>query len=155
MAVSAARFIAIMCLTALAAWGLTGCERESVPTGKWQGSYYDGEWLIAVRIELMPGDVIRVSAPMLKADFAHMQQREREQAWIAIQRSLDRQFREAAPGAVKRQGSEIIRRDGYAPLFEIDGNALIFMFYSNGFLTHRIPLQKVAAFDAIDRPKGY
>lgn len=152
---SAARFIVILGLTVFAALGLTACEREDVPTGKWQGSYFDGEWLIAVRIELMPGDVIRVSAPMLKADFAKMRPLQREEAWIAIQRSLDRQFREAAPGAVKRSGREIIRRDGYAPLFEIDGSKLIFMFYSNGFLTHRIPLEKVPAFDAIDRPKGY
>lgn len=139
----------VLLLAALAA-----CGPGEAPVGRWQGAAFDGEWLIAVRLEIAPGNVVRVSAPNLHSDFARMGPAERERAWAAIVKTLDRQFAEAQPGAVEMSGDRITRAGGYAPLFERDGatGALVFCFYGNGALTHRIPLEPVTEFGPPPRP---
>jgi hypothetical protein len=135
---------------------LSGCDAREAPSGKWQGVLYDGEWLVTVRLEIAPGNLVRVSAPNLHANFRAMSADERAQSWTAIKRTLDRQFSEATAGPVRLEGNEIIRAEGFAPMFSLDdrNGQMLFYFYGDGTLTHRIPLQAVGVFSEIKRPPG-
>lgn len=134
---------------------LSGCDSPEAPSGKWQGVLYDGEWLVTVRLEVDPGNLVRVSAPNLRANFRGMTAQQRGESWTAITRTLDRQFSEASAGHVRMSGNEIIRDQGYAPMFALeDRGQMKFFFYGDGSLTHEIKLQPVQEFSQLQRPSG-
>ena len=149
------RLGAVLAALALLA-SLSACDSRQAPSGKWQGALYDGKWLVTVRLEITAGNLVRVSAPNLHANFQGMSEEDREQSWVAITRTLDRQFREATSGHVRMEGNEIIREEGYAPMFSLDARSgeMLFYFYGDGTLTHRISLQRVPEFSQLSRPKG-
>lgn len=134
---------------------LSGCDSAEAPSGKWQGVLYDGEWLVTVRLEVDPGNLVRVSAPNLRANFRGMTAQQRAESWTAITRTLDRQFREASAGHVRMSGNEIIRDQGYAPMFALEERGQMkFYFYGDGSLTHEIKLEPVQDFAPLKRPGG-
>lgn len=141
---SLGRLITAMLLPAL----LVACGETAVPPGRWQGTLFDGEWMVAVRLEARPDNVVRMSAPNLHSDYARMSLGERIAAFHRVAAELDRGWAEAAPWRVERSGDEIRREGGYSVLFEYEpaGDRMIFHFYSDGTLTHRIPLERVAEF---------
>jgi hypothetical protein len=136
--------------------GLAGCDSREAPSGKWQGVLFDGKWLVTVRLEITEGNLVRVSAPNLQADFRAMTADERTKAWTAIKSTLERQFSEATSGHVRMEGREIIRAEGFAPMFSLDdrNGQMLFYFYGDGSLTHHIPLQPVGVFSELKRPPG-
>ncbi len=142
-------------LGVLAALTLTGCNGEA-PPGRWQGVIFDGHVIIAVRLEVQSGNLIRTSAPNLRADFARMNPGERIHAFKSVEAQLVRTWETVQPGKVEMSGGHITRKNGYATLFEYDESAgtMTFYFYGDGTLTHKVPMARVAEFGPLPVPKG-
>lgn len=144
-------FIAILFPALLAA-----CGDANIPPGRWQGAMYDGDWIVLVRLEVRPDNVIRVSAPNLRAAFEGMTLGERIEAFNRVARELERGWPDSPLWQVDRSGNEIRRAGGYSVVFDYEpqGDRMVFHFYSNGSLTHRIPLDRVAEFAPPSPPGG-
>lgn len=125
---------------------LAGCGSGEAPTGRWEGFSESAHWLLAVRLQVDPGNTIHSTALSVSIDGASLPRRMELQS--RIKSMLAEQWPHATIGKVDYQDHTITKAGGVAPLFvfEPKSGTMTFYFFANGKLTERIKLYPVRAF---------
>lgn len=133
-------------LVALALICLSGCGDETSPKGRWEAFSESPNWLIAVRLETGPGNVMRASA--LTAFVAGADLPRRHALEGELKQGIKDQWAAVPKSDIEFHGNTITKKKGYAPQFVLEprSGAMIFHFYSGGKLTEKVTLRPVEAF---------
>ena len=133
-------------LMGLLIWLLAGCSSEEAPVGRWEGHLESSDWILAVRLQVEPGNIIRATA--LSVDVSEASLAEREQTARTIKRALPVQWETATRGEVRFNNNILTRKNGTAPLFVYapEDRSMTFNFYAFGKLTKRVHLNPVEEF---------
>jgi hypothetical protein len=125
---------------------LAACSSEQAPVGRWEGFHESGEWILAIRLQVEPGNVIRATA--LSVDVAGTSAAEHARNAKTIRRALPVQWETATRGEVDFRSNTLTRKHGNAPLFvyEPADGSMTFHFYAFGKLTRRVHLDPVKEF---------
>lgn len=133
-------------LMGLLVWLLAGCSSEQAPVGRWEGHLESNDWILAVRLQVEPGNTIRATA--LSVDVSEASLAERAQTARTIKRALIVQWQTATRGDVRFSNNILTRKSGTAPLFVYspEDKSMTFNFYAFGKLTKRVHLEPVEEF---------
>jgi hypothetical protein len=133
-------------LMGLLVWLLAGCSSEQAPVGRWEGHLESSDWILAVRLQVEPGNTIRATA--LSVDVSEASLAERAQTARTIKRALIVQWQTATRGDVRFSNNILTRKSGTAPLFVYspEDKSMTFNFYAFGKLTKRVYLEPVEEF---------
>lgn len=125
---------------------LTGCGESEAPKGRWEGFAESHDWLIAVRLEMQKGNMMRASA--LSAHIAGTDLPRRRDLEQELRQGMKDQWSAVPKTGVSFTGNTITRQKGYAPLFihQPASNAMVFHFYAGGKLTEKVTLRPVETF---------
>jgi hypothetical protein len=139
----AVRAVAALTFTLLL---LAGCGSGQAPAGRWEGFSESAQWLVAVRLQVDPGNTIHATALSVSVDGVSLPRRLELQR--KIKTTLAEQWPEAVVGKIDYKDRTITKAGGYAPLFvfEPKTGAMTFYFYAGGKLTERIKLYPVKTF---------
>ena len=140
------RTIGVIATLAFAFSSLTGCGGKQAPPGRWEGFSVSTAWLISVRLQVDPGNVIHSTA--LSVSVAGISLPRRLELTTEIQTTMAEQWPKAAAGKVDFKDGTLTKAGGYAPLFvyEPKDRTMTFYFYAGGKLTERIKLYPVKQF---------
>lgn len=130
----------------LIAFCVAACGESQSPKGRWEGFSQSPDWLIAVRLEMQKGNVMRASA--LSAHVAGADLPRRHDLEQELRQGMKDQWSAVMRTDIAFTGNTITRKEGYAPLFiyEPASNSMVFHFYSGGKLTEKVTLRPVADF---------
>jgi hypothetical protein len=125
---------------------LAGCGNGEAPAGRWEGFSESAQWLIAVRLQVDPGNKIHATALSVSVEGASLPRR--MELETKIKSALTDQWPQAVVGKIDYKDGTITKAGGYAPLFvfEPKSRTMTFYFYAGGKLTERIKLYPVRAF---------
>ena len=125
---------------------LGSCGEGKAPQGRWEGFSESSEWLLAVRLEVDPGNVIHATALSVSVDGVSLPRR--VELSRKIKRTLAEEWPQAVAGKVDYRDGVITKAGGVAPLFSYDPKTrnMTFHFYAGGRLTERIKLYPVQSF---------
>jgi hypothetical protein len=134
-------FIAAFALT----W-LSACSNAEAPQGRWEGFSQSGDWLVAVRLQVDPGNTIHSTA--LSVDIRGVSLPRRLELTRKIKSTLAEKWPDAVVGKVDYNNKTITKAGGVAPLFVFDprSGSMTFHFYAGGKLTEKIKLYPVRHF---------
>ena len=140
------RTIGVIAGLALALTLLAGCGNTQAPAGRWEGFSESAHWLIAIRLQVDPGNVIHSTALSVSVDGISLARRMALTG--KIKSALVEQWPRATIGKVDFKDATITKAGGYAPLFVFDpkSRTMTFYFYAGGKLTERIKLYPVKTF---------
>ncbi len=140
------RTIGVIAGLALALALLAGCGNSQAPAGRWEGFSESAHWLLAVRLQVDPGNVIRSTALSVSVDDVSLPRR--LALTDKIKAALVAQWPMATVGKVDYADDTITKAGGVAPLFVFDpkSRTMTFYFFAGGKLTERIKLYPVKAF---------
>jgi len=125
---------------------LTGCGGNDAPQGRWEGFSQSADWLLAVRLQVDKGNVIRATALSLNVDGVSLPRR--MELTREIRAALPDQWGSAPAGKIDFKDNVITKAGGFAPLFVYDPKTqtMTFQFYAGGRLTERVKLHLVRQF---------
>jgi hypothetical protein len=128
------------------ALALTACGATEAPPGRWEGFADTPKWLLAVRLQVDPGNVIHATALSVDVDGVSLPRR--VELSRKIKATLVQQWPDAVEGKVDYKDGVVTKAGGYAPLFTFDPKTrnMTFHFYAGGRLTDRIKLYPVRTF---------
>ncbi|MCE9522798.1 MAG: hypothetical protein K8S25_10245 [Alphaproteobacteria bacterium] len=127
---------------------LTACGDGQAPAGRWEGFSASGEWLVAARLQVDPGNTIHATA--LSVNVGGISLPRRLELTSKIKATLIAQWPKAVVGKVDYKDRTITHAGGVAPLFTFDpkSGSMTFYFYAGGKLTEKIRLYPVAHFSS-------
>ena len=134
-------------IAALALSWLTACGDTQAPAGRWEGFSESQDWLVAVRLQVDPGNTIHSTALSVSVDGVSLPRR--LDLTHKIKATLVEKWPEAVVGKVDFNDETITKAGGYAPLFVFDpkSRGMTFYFYAGGKLTEKIKLYPVKQFE--------
>ena len=133
-------------IAALALSLLTACSGSQAPQGRWEGFSESADWLIAVRLQVDPGNNIHSTALSVSVEGISLPRR------LELARRIRTTLVEEWPASVVRKvdykNGTLTKAGGFAPLFVFDPKTgvMMFQFYGGGKLTERIKLYPVKYF---------
>lgn len=129
---------------------LISCSSADAPTGKWEGYSESAHWLLGVRLQVDPGNVIHATA--LSIDVSDVSLPDRQALSEKMHRMMPEQWAGATRTKVDFKDNVIRKAGGFAPLFIYDPKrgTMTFTFYAGGKLTEHIKLQPVKKFIEAD-----
>ena len=133
-------------IAALAMSLLTACGNTQAPAGRWEGFSESSKWLIAVRLQVDPGNTIHATALSVSVEGVSLPRR--LDLTRKIKTTLVEKWPESVVGKVDYNDGTLTKAGGYAPLFAFDrkSGAMTFYFYADGRLTEKIKLYPVQHF---------
>jgi hypothetical protein len=136
----------ILAITAFAFTLLAGCGSGEAPAGRWEGFSQSAHWLVAVRLQVDPGNTIHATALSVSVDGVNLPRRMEHET--KNKAALVDQWPHATVGKVDYSDRTITKAGGVAPLFVFEPKAgtMTFYFYAGGKLTERIKLYPVKTF---------
>jgi hypothetical protein len=125
---------------------LTACSSDPAPVGRWEGYHESSDWIVAVRLQVEPGNMIRATA--LSVDVSGTSASEHARNARTIKRALPVQWETATRGEIDFRSNTLTRKNGNAPLFVYApaDRSMTFHFYAFGKLTRRVHLDPVKEF---------
>jgi hypothetical protein len=137
-----ARLAAIVAVSVI----LASCEDKGAPAGRWEGFGESQSWMIAVRLEMRPNNVMRASA--LSAMVAGWDLPSRHGMEKQLRQGMRDQWYAVTASEVSFRANTLTRKEGYAPLFvyEPRTGSMVFHFYAGGKLTEKVTLRPVETF---------
>lgn len=133
-------------IAALALSWLSACGSSEAPRGRWEGFSQSAEWLVAVRLQVDPGNTIHSTALSVSIEGVSLPRR--LELTRKIKRTLVEQWPEAVAGKIDYRNRTLTKAGGVAPLFDFDpkSGSMTFHFYARGKLTEKIKLYPVKYF---------
>ena len=133
-------------IAALALSWLTACGQAQAPAGRWEGFSDSAHWLVAVRLQVDPGNTIHSTALSVGVDGVSLARR--LELTRKIKTTLVEQWPASVVGKVDYKDGTITKAGGFAPLFVFDSKSgsMTFHFYAGGKLTEKIKLYPVKYF---------
>ena len=133
-------------IIALALTWASACGDTQAPPGRWEGFSQSAEWLVAVRLQVDPGNTIHSTA--LSVGIEGVTLPRRLELTRKIRETLVAQWPDAVVGKIDYRDGTITRAGGVAPLFVFDrkSGSMTFHFYAGGKLTEKIKLYPVKFF---------
>jgi hypothetical protein len=125
---------------------IAGCGGGDAPQGRWEGFSQSANWLVAVRLQVDKGNVIRATALSVGVDGVSLPRR--MELTRQIKSALPQQWPMAPVGQIDFKDNIITKAGGFAPLFVYDprSQTMTFQFYAGGRLTERVKLHPVRQF---------
>jgi hypothetical protein len=125
---------------------LSACSGSQAPPGRWEGFSQSAEWLVAVRLQVDPGNTIHSTALSVSIEGVSLPRR--LELTRKIKRTLVEQWPEAVVGKIDYKNRTLTKAGGVAPLFAFDpkSGSMTFHFYAGGKLTEKIKLYPVKYF---------
>ncbi|HAH10569.1 MAG TPA: hypothetical protein DCL54_11930 [Alphaproteobacteria bacterium] len=125
---------------------LAACSEPQAPPGRWEGFSVSPDWVIAVRLEMAKGNVMRasaLSAALTGEDLPRKVALENE-----VRTAMRAQWLAVPKGQIEFKGNTVTRTNGFAPVFvyEPASRAMVFHFYAGGKLTEKVTLRPVDSF---------
>jgi len=133
-------------LIAILITALVACGGSDAPAGRWEGFAETGKWLLAVRLQVDPGNTIRATALSVSVDGVSLPRR--LQLARKIKSTLIAEWPDAVVGRVDYKNGVLTKAGGYATLFAFDpkSRTMTFHFYAGGRLAERVKLYPVRNF---------
>jgi hypothetical protein len=133
-------------IAALAMTWISGCGNAQAPQGRWEGFSQSAEWLVAVRLQVDPGNTIHSTALSVNVEGISLPRR--LELTRKIKQTLILQWPAAVVAKVDYRNKTLTKAGGVAPLFVFDpkSGAMTFHFYGGGKLTEKIKLYPVKVF---------
>jgi hypothetical protein len=127
---------------------LAACAKTPAPAGKWEGLYEDDGLIVAVRLEIDDGGIIRVSAPNAVMEKRNPSRAEREEIRADLTMRLDRSWPSVRPLPLEFDGEAFRKPGGVAPQLEWDSRAaqMTMIYYSAARPSVRVKLERVEEF---------
>jgi len=125
---------------------LAACGNAEAPHGRWEGFSASAKWLVAVRLQVDPGNVIKATALSVNVDGVSLSRR--LELTRKIKSTLLEKWPYAVAAAIDYRNGRVTKAGGFAPLFVFDPRVgtMTFNFYADGRLSERIKLYPVRAF---------
>jgi len=145
-----AAIFVLVCFT-----GLAGCSRSAPPVGRWEGTYDNGDAIIAARVEITAKGDIYLSAPDTTG-MAGSSAAEHEEIHARLSDGLTEDWGSVAPRKMDFDGKTFRKPGGIAPQMEWDSsnNSMTLFVYLGNAPAVNIPLRPVKDFSANPFPGG-
>lgn len=125
---------------------LAACASNEAPQGRWEGVSESANWLVAVRLQVDPGNVIHASALSIRVTDVSLS--ERLSLAEKIRATMPGQWPQAVRSKVDFSNNVLKKAGGFAPLFVYDpkSRSMTFNFYADGKLSEHVKLHPVKNF---------
>lgn len=129
---------------------LASCGASEAPLGRWEGVSESTNWLVAVRLQVDPGNVIHSTA--LSINVSDTALPERAMLSDKIRSMLPDEWERATSSKVDFVNNVIRRAGGFAPMFVYDPGkgTMTFNFYGGGKHAEHVKLHPVKNFMVTD-----